>query len=86
MQDGRDTRCHFCNAPIKAGDEARDCNRMTVQITAETREEAEANALLIRSAPELLAAPIDLLSGAEAMGWDTTKAVAAIAKAIGGAA
>lgn len=43
----------------------------------------EANASLIAAAPELLEALQGFMEGAEAMGWNTTKARAAIAKATG---
>lgn len=43
----------------------------------------EANARLIAAAPDLLEALEWLLPGAEAMGWDITKAKAAITKAKG---
>lgn len=45
--------------------------------------EGAANARLISAAPDLLEALQALLPGAEAMGWDTTKARAAINKATG---
>lgn len=41
---------------------------------------------LIAAAPDLLAALHGFMAGAEAMGWSTDKAQAAIAKATGGAA
>jgi hypothetical protein len=46
-------------------------------------ELAMANAKLIMAAPELLDSLRDWLPGADAMGWDTSKARAAIAKAEG---
>lgn len=47
-------------------------------------EEAHANARLVAAAPDLLAALQSMLPGAEAMGWDTTNAIAAITKATEG--
>lgn len=44
-----------------------------------------ANARLIAAAPDLLAALQGFIQGAEAMGWNTDKARAAIAKATEGA-
>jgi hypothetical protein len=46
--------------------------------------EREANVELAIAAPELLEALTLLLPGAEAMGWNTDKARAAIVKATGG--
>lgn len=46
-------------------------------------DETDANARLIAAAPELLEALEAMLPGAEAMGWETSKARAAIAKARG---
>ena len=43
------------------------------------------DARLIAAAPELLDSLQSFMVGAESMGWDTTKARAAIAKAIGSA-
>ena len=45
---------------------------------------SEPEARLIAAAPELLEALKNLIAGAEAMGWNTEKARAAIAKAEGG--
>ena len=52
-------------------------------IHGSNQEGDEANARLIAAAPDLLEALNKLLPGAEAMGWDTEKARAAIAKAAG---
>jgi len=52
----------------------------------ERAAEMHANARLMATAPELLAELERILPGADAMGWDTTKAKAAIAKALGLAA
>jgi hypothetical protein len=49
----------------------------------ERSPEVTANSRLIAAAPELLAALEALLPGADAMGWDTSAARAAIAKAKG---
>lgn len=46
-------------------------------------ETTAANAHLIAAAPDLLEALEAFLPGAEAMGWNTSKALAAIAKAKG---
>jgi hypothetical protein len=46
-------------------------------------EEVKANARLIAAAPDLLEALQALMPGAEAMGWDVSKARAAITKATG---
>lgn len=45
--------------------------------------ERDANARLIAAAPELLHALEQFMGGARSMGWDTTQAEAAIAKAKG---
>jgi hypothetical protein len=59
-------------------------NCWTVADINKMREpEHEANARLIAAAPELLEALKELLPGADAMGWNTEKARAAIAKAEG---
>jgi hypothetical protein len=63
---------------------AEVCYPTTTGNTAGAAERA-ANASLIAAAPELLEALLQLLPGADAMGWDTSKARAAIAKATGSA-
>lgn len=64
----------FCGALISA--------RGTI-IAEFISEPRPSNARLIAAAPDLLEALQGLIAGAEAMGWNTKKARAAIAKATG---
>ena len=57
--------------------------RVVLPATANSIDEYEANARLIAAAPDLLEALKGFMDGAEAMGWNTDKARAAIAKATG---
>lgn len=63
------------------------CNRFAAHVAAYhvdcQPEEMEANVQLMAAAPDLLEALKGFIDGAEAMGWYTDKARAAIAKATG---
>lgn len=55
--------------------------KLPLVVIANDHSEQRANARLIGAAPDLLEALQGFIEGAEAMGWNTDKARAAIAKA-----
>ena len=58
-------------------------DKLIASIHSPMPEPTASNARLIAAAPDLLEALIGFIQGAEAMGWSTDKARAAIAKATG---